>query len=770
MVSTWKLRMCLLKMGSNNPYERAEAARRLGDFGDRRAVRPLIAALGHPHQEVRKNAAEALGKLGDPSAVESLLQMLQDNDGNVSEAAAVALGLLGDSRAVDPLCRQLDDGKNPSTRIASANALGELGNRKTIPFLIFFLTTFKEVGLRALEKIDPNWQASQEAKDSIPSLLSILSGGDRFRVSPKMEALRTVSTIDPTWVALEKAQAVVPPLFDLLKEAGLVRLDHELILETLGRIDPNWTRSNAAADLVSSVLLRLKKYESSGTSQFDNKIMKLLDRSITIPALVAALPNLGNRVRRSVEGVLNEIDPDWLHSELARAAVPQLVRFLEDRKGDFGKQITVHLLGQMRDRRATGALLKTLKTMPGSTTVNALGEIGDPSAIGGLVEVLVDPDLQEAAISALTKINADWENSSAARDAIPTFLAALEKDSMAAAKILGKVHARGAIEPLIRFHVRFACRQSDSDVATVSLTQIDPNWLTSEEAQMAVPWLVEALTNYDRQCRRAAADILDGIGWIAAKHQDRAARAIALENWWDRDVLLHPTALEALVSALTYTGGDEKVADLLAAMGEPALHGLLRELKHQDPRHRCAAAKGLGRIRPCGVVNVLADLLADDEKSVQSAAILGLTQLADPQAIDPLIRYVFTRKREYSLTTVERALLVFVRSSCLSPQIIRWIVGACRLEQKTAAEAVQNIIAEVSPVTTNLLHRIAAMPDGRVMEYNSIGEFFYEADLSRHGLRDAAAAELRRRGDPPYAPEAYLNPPEKQTGLLAGSQ
>lgn len=455
MVSTWKLRMCLLKMGSNNPYERAEAARRLGDFGDRRAVRPLIEALGHPHQEVRKNAAEALGKLGDPSAVESLLQMLQDNDGNVSEAAAVALGLLGDSRAVDPLCRQLDDGKNPSTRIASANALGELGNRKAIPFLIFFLTTFKEVGLRALEKIDPNWQASQEAKDSIPSLLSVISGTAVGH--QKMIALRILSAIDPGWVAMERAQIIVQPLVDLLKEAGLVRLDHELILETLGRIDPNWTRSNAAADFVSSVLLRLKKYESSGTSQFDNKIMKLLDRSITIPALVAALPNLGNRVRRSVEGVLNEIDPDWLHSELARAAVPQLVRFLEERKGDFGKQITVHLLGQMRDRRATGALLKTLKTMPGSTTVNALGEIGDPSAIGGLVEVLVDPDLQGAAISALTKINADWENSSAARDAIPTFLAALEKDSMAAAKILGKVHARGAIEPLIRFHVRFAC-------------------------------------------------------------------------------------------------------------------------------------------------------------------------------------------------------------------------------------------------------------------------------------------------------------------------
>lgn len=49
---------------------RWEAARPLGDLGDRRAVAPLIAALGR--RETAGVAARALGQIGDPRAIEPL--------------------------------------------------------------------------------------------------------------------------------------------------------------------------------------------------------------------------------------------------------------------------------------------------------------------------------------------------------------------------------------------------------------------------------------------------------------------------------------------------------------------------------------------------------------------------------------------------------------------------------------------------------------------------------------------------------------------------
>jgi hypothetical protein len=51
------------------------AAEALGEIGDKRAVEPLIKALGYEDEYVRKSAAEALGKIGDARAVEPLIKV-----------------------------------------------------------------------------------------------------------------------------------------------------------------------------------------------------------------------------------------------------------------------------------------------------------------------------------------------------------------------------------------------------------------------------------------------------------------------------------------------------------------------------------------------------------------------------------------------------------------------------------------------------------------------------------------------------------------------
>ncbi|HSW29622.1 MAG TPA: HEAT repeat domain-containing protein [Longimicrobiales bacterium] len=82
---------------------RTEAARALGDVGDPRAVRPLVAALGDAEAPVREEAARALGRLNDPSAAGALAAALADDAWRVQDAAASALRSLGSRDAVPRL-------------------------------------------------------------------------------------------------------------------------------------------------------------------------------------------------------------------------------------------------------------------------------------------------------------------------------------------------------------------------------------------------------------------------------------------------------------------------------------------------------------------------------------------------------------------------------------------------------------------------------------------------------------------------------------------
>ena len=96
--------------------QKNNAAKALGNFGDIRAVEPLIKALGDKETQYlgswRALAAEALGKIGDARAVEPLIAVLgiqhttdYGHWGHLRliKSAIEALGKIGDTRAVEPL-------------------------------------------------------------------------------------------------------------------------------------------------------------------------------------------------------------------------------------------------------------------------------------------------------------------------------------------------------------------------------------------------------------------------------------------------------------------------------------------------------------------------------------------------------------------------------------------------------------------------------------------------------------------------------------------
>jgi len=135
MTSFLEAQIAALRDGTRT--ERADAAKALGQLGDRAAVPALITALGDESWTVREGAATALGVLRDPAAIDALLALIavEPSQAATDDAAAVgacdaavtALGLLGDTRAVPRLVAiALDDG-TALDRAGAEAAIVEIG-------------------------------------------------------------------------------------------------------------------------------------------------------------------------------------------------------------------------------------------------------------------------------------------------------------------------------------------------------------------------------------------------------------------------------------------------------------------------------------------------------------------------------------------------------------------------------------------------------------------------------------------------------------------
>ncbi len=131
--------LLLTALNDEDSDVREAAVYRLGNFGDKRAVKPLTQILidTTEQNDIRQMSAEALGKLEDAQAIEPLIEVLKqtdkvylrDMDGQtVSSEAARALGKLGDG-ALSPLLSLLKD-TNSRRRYNAASALSHLGDPK----------------------------------------------------------------------------------------------------------------------------------------------------------------------------------------------------------------------------------------------------------------------------------------------------------------------------------------------------------------------------------------------------------------------------------------------------------------------------------------------------------------------------------------------------------------------------------------------------------------------------------------------------------------
>jgi HEAT repeat protein len=127
----------------------------LGSIKSKKAVPQLITILEDKSSSyfLRSRAAEALGNIGDKSSIPYLVAALTNNDLEVRISAIKALGSLGAKEAIPDLVKLLDDKQN---RVVSTtiDTLGILQSKKTVSVLTPFLeNTNSEIRTKAKKAI-----------------------------------------------------------------------------------------------------------------------------------------------------------------------------------------------------------------------------------------------------------------------------------------------------------------------------------------------------------------------------------------------------------------------------------------------------------------------------------------------------------------------------------------------------------------------------------------------------------------------------------------
>lgn len=113
----------------------------------RKDVDGAVKGLEDKSPGVRLASAEALWEIGDKRTVEPLNKALGDEDSKIRTEAARALGEIGGKQAVEPLIKALGD-KSSVVRQHVARALGKIGDKQAVEPLIEALKGKFEAKLR----------------------------------------------------------------------------------------------------------------------------------------------------------------------------------------------------------------------------------------------------------------------------------------------------------------------------------------------------------------------------------------------------------------------------------------------------------------------------------------------------------------------------------------------------------------------------------------------------------------------------------------------
>lgn len=369
----------------------------------------------------------------------------------------------------------------------------------------------------------------------------------------------------------------------------------------------------------------------------------------------AALYDKDLAVRETVASVLGKIGD--------RTAVEQLVAAVK--LGDFGaKEAAAAGLVRIGKPAVTPliGLLKDSNQRVRDTAAAALVRIGS-SAIEPLIGTLQDPEVREASLEALTKIDPNWTRSKQARSAVPTFIESLkstdDRTRRAAAAILGEIGSPQAVEPLL---------------ATLQ----DPNESVREAAAIALGGLkdtrtllplIQVLNSKDARCRAAAAGALVGIGKTvveplieALKSTDPGIREAASAVL----IRIGHAAVQPLVEALlmidpNFAKGETEPAAAVrfVAAGKQEMAPFPRETKESRPGEK----RVIKAAKPAPAAPIANPSIANGMQSIAAAVTPDLDSIASAlDHSDPQVRANAVRNLLQLATSPDQTIIMALRS------------------------------------------------------------------------------------------------------------
>jgi HEAT repeat protein len=168
------------------PEVKAAIAHLLRETADPSSVGPLTEAIDFGNidgssNSMNKEIAGALGRIGDPRSVPALIRLVTSRDQYVRIEAINALGALRAKEAVQPLIAiASDDSGEPFVSKKAIQALGEIGDPASVPFLMRMMFKEKRGVTFYVESSFALFQIGRPASDA---LVRVLEGQDRSLIS-----------------------------------------------------------------------------------------------------------------------------------------------------------------------------------------------------------------------------------------------------------------------------------------------------------------------------------------------------------------------------------------------------------------------------------------------------------------------------------------------------------------------------------------------------------------------------------------------------------
>jgi len=264
------------------------------------------------------------------------------------------------------------------------------------------------------------------------------------------------------------------------------------------------------------------------------------------------------------------------------------------------------ILGQIGDPRAIGPLINHM-VIDYKIASAALVAIG-PGAVEPLIEVLSDKRRQKAFAGRLRIAVRYWlflDNESQKFFMRQPSLPGLGSGRQMAAEVLGRVRDSRAFQPMANIVTNELESWQLRRNVIKELTKFGPR---------SLPVLIEALESGNEEVQEAAVKALGELG------DERALQPF-----------------------LRYMGNPKSdmlwaVAEALPKLGPASLSPLLASLTHKNWAVRQTAAEALGNLKNPAAVGGLIGSLDDQNRGVSASAANALGKIGNPRAVEPLIK------------------------------------------------------------------------------------------------------------------------------------